>query len=138
MIKIYSKKDSNILLHAISRYEDFKERKDLADPKYFLQLASLKFNKGKTFRPHMHIWRTAPYKSIIAQESWVVIEGSVKVFFYDIDKKLLCIEILRKGDSSITFEGGHNYEFLEDNTRVYEFKTGPYEGVEKDKIFIDD
>jgi hypothetical protein len=138
MIKFFSKNKPDLLLHVVNRYKDFNERKDLADPKYFIQLASLKFNKGKTFRPHMHIWKPSISKNIIAQESWVVIDGSVKVFFYDIDKKLLCTEILKKGDSSITFEGGHNYEFLEDNTHVYEFKTGPYEGIEKDKIFIDD
>ena len=36
----------------------------------------------------------------------------------------------------MTFEGGHNYEILEENTLVYEFKTGPYEGIDKDKVFI--
>ena len=45
-------------------------------------------------------------------------------------------EILNVGDASFTLEGGHNYEILEDNTLVYEYKTGPYEGQEFDKIFI--
>ena len=38
----------------------------------------------------------------------------------------------------MTFEGGHNYEALENNTVVYEYKTGPYTGIENDKVFIDD
>ena len=30
----------------------------------------------------------------------------------------------------------HTYEILEDNTLVYEYKTGPYLGIKKDKEFI--
>ena len=37
---------------------------------------------------------------------------------------------------SFTLQGGHNYLILEDDTLVYEFKTGPYEGQEFDKKFI--
>jgi hypothetical protein len=48
----------------------------------------------------------------------------------------LTTEILHVGDASFTLEGGHNYEILEDNTLVYEYKTGPYEGQEMDKKFI--
>jgi hypothetical protein len=138
MFKIYSKCNPHKLLHAINRIADFKERIDLVDANNFLQLATLKFNKGKTFRPHMHLWKDINFKKIIAQESWVVINGAVKVFFYDLDKSLIQTEILYRGDCSLTFEGGHNYEFLEADTLVYEFKTGPYEGQIKDKIFIDD
>ena len=94
MKKFYSKNNSDKLLHVINRISDFNLRSDLSDSNNFLQLASLKFPKGKTFRPHMHIWRDVSYKKIIAQESWVVIQGSVKVFFYDLDKKLLSVEIL--------------------------------------------
>ena len=41
-----------------------------------------------------------------------------------------------KNDLSMTFRGGHNYEILENDTIVYEFKTGPYLGIEFDKKFI--
>jgi len=36
----------------------------------------------------------------------------------------------------MTFEGGHTYEILEENTSIYEFKTGPYNGRENDKQFF--
>lgn len=137
MICFYSKVKKKKLLHAINRVSDFHLRSNLSDPANFLQLASLQFNSGETIRPHMHIWRDSLYNKIIAQESWIVIKGSAKVSFYDIDKKLLATDILYKGDCSMTFEGGHSYEILENNTLVYEFKTGPYEGINKDKIFID-
>jgi hypothetical protein len=36
----------------------------------------------------------------------------------------------------ITLEGAHTYTILENDTLVYEYKTGPYEGQELDKQFI--
>ena len=44
--------------------------------------------------------------------------------------------ILLPGECTITYRGGHNYVSLEENTLVYEMKTGPYEGIDKDKKFI--
>ena len=46
--------------------------------------------------------------------------------------------ILKAGDASFTLYGGHTYEILEEDTLVYEYKTGPYEGQELDKTFIDE
>jgi hypothetical protein len=92
--------------------------------------------KGKTFRPHKHIWKERT-RNVIAQESRVVIQGSVKCIFYDIDNTIIAEPILYPGDASFTLEGGHNYLILEDNTLVYEYKTGPYEGQALDKTFLD-
>ena len=33
--------------------------------------------EGKTFKPHKHIWKNRT-RDVIAQESWVVIQGKVK------------------------------------------------------------
>ena len=46
-------------------------------------------------------------------------------------------EIFILPDASFTLYGGHNYLFLEDNTIVYEYKTGPYKGQSMDKVFLD-
>mgnify|MGYP003346116133 CR=1 FL=1 len=83
-----------------------------------------------------HITKERSYKNQIAQESWVVIQGSVKCFFYDIDDTIIAEPILKAGDVSFTFSGGHNYLILENDTVVYEYKTGPYQGQEKDKVFL--
>ena len=136
MIKINSKvKDA--VLHLVYRPDnDVEMRTELVDPDQFIQCSYLKMNEGQTFKPHKHIWKTPNYKRVIAQESWVVIRGSVKVLFYDVDGELLETHILNAGDSSFTLEGGHTYEILEDHTLVYEYKTGPYEGQELDKVFL--
>ena len=134
MIEIYSKINGE-LLHVIHERKDFLSgRKDLIPSNQFIQIACLKVNSGKKYLPHKHVWKTAPEAyPVIAQEAWSIIQGSVKFYFYDIDDTLLGEEVLREGDCSVTLKGGHSYEILEDNTLVYEFKTGPYQGRELDK-----
>ena len=138
MKKIYSRVEPEKLLHIINRYDEIEKRTDIAPASEFLQLATLRMEKDKTFRPHKHIWKSASGPSVIAQESWVIIKGSVRIFMYDIDDSLIGEEIIKKGDCSMTFEGGHTYEILEDDTVVYEYKTGPYTGQANDKVFITD
>jgi cupin fold WbuC family metalloprotein len=135
MKKIFSRQEPEILLHLVNRMEEINDRTDICPQEEFLQLASLKMEKGKTFRPHKHIFKQGEEK-VISQESWVVIAGKVKAMFYDLDNKLIESLILHPGDCSVTFRGGHNYEILEDKTIVYEFKTGPYKGQRLDKEFI--
>ena len=108
---------------------------DVIDGDQFLQLAVLNYEKGRTFAPHKHIPKTVP-TTAIAQESWVVLSGKVRSFFYDLDDEIIAIQDLNPGDVSITLFGGHNYEILEEGTRVLEYKTGPYYGQELDKVFI--
>tara|TARA_B100001989_G_C24535855_1_gene464348 strand:- start:44 stop:469 length:426 start_codon:yes stop_codon:yes gene_type:complete len=138
MIKIYSKCEPDKLLHLINRFDEIDGRTDIAPEEQFIQAATIKFPQGgKKFRTHQHIWKPAPREQVIAQESWIVVQGSVRVFMYDTDQLFLQDEVIKKGDCSMTFEGGHTYEIIEDDTIVYEYKTGPYMGVENDKIFYD-
>jgi len=134
MEKIYSKIEPTKLLHLINRLQEIDGRTDVVPEEEFLQLATLKLKKGQTFKPHKHI--TLVKETNIAQESWVVIKGSVKCIFYDLDDSIISEPILYPGDCSMTFRGGHNYLILEEDTIVYEFKTGPYLGQELDKVFL--
>ena len=138
MDKYYSKVAEGKLLHVINRVGDITGRDDIIPSENFIQCATLKMEKGKTFRPHKHIKKQRTYKEKIAQESWVVIRGSVKCYFYDIDDTLIATPVLTPGDASFTLEGGHTYEILEEDTIVYEYKTGPYEGQEFDKEFLNE
>ena len=135
MEKIYSKID-NRLLHIVNRLEDITGRNDIIPSNNFIQCATLKMKKGKTFDPHKHIVKNRHYPEQIAQESWVVIKGSVKCILYDLDNTIIAEPILKAGDASFTLYGGHTYSILEDDTIVYEYKTGPYEGQSLDKTFI--
>ena len=136
MEKIYSKIDPSKLLHIIIRKKDIVPgRKDIVPEEHFIQCSHLNMEKGKTFKPHKHIFKNRT-RDVIAQESWIVVQGKVKCIFYDLDDTILIEPILEQGDASFTLEGGHNYLILEDNTLVYEYKTGPYEGQKLDKVFL--
>lgn len=136
MENFYSKLFPSKLLHVVVRKEDLKPgRKDIISEENFIQCSHLNMEKGKTFKPHKHIVKNRT-RDVIAQESWIVIQGSVKCIFYDLDDTILVEPILYPGDASFTLFGGHNYEILEDDTLVYEYKTGPYEGQALDKTFL--
>ena len=136
MEKIYSKVEPDKLLHIINRLGEIEGRTEAVPENNFIQCATLKMEKGKTFPPHKHITKERCYDAQIAQESWVVIRGSVKCIFYDIDDTIIATPILEAGDASFTLYGGHTYEIQEDDTIVYEYKTGPYEAQKLDKTFI--
>lgn len=138
MIQYFSKVDPNKLLHVVVRKEDLTPgRVEVVPEDNFIQCALLNMEKGKTFKPHRHIFKERT-RNVIAQESWIVVQGSVKCTFYDLDDSVLVEPILNPGDASFTLEGGHTYTILEDNTLVYEYKTGPYEGQALDKIFLNE
>ena len=133
---IYSKVDKKILLHQLYK-PSLKEgirRENLSPVNQSLQVSFLTMKKNQTFKAHKHIIfnRNMP----IAQESWVVISGRVKVFYYDLDDTLIFSREVESGSCTITYRGGHHYQSLEENTVVYEFKTGPYFGIDKDKVFL--
>lgn len=137
MEKIYSKIDPEVLLHMVVRKEDMLPgRQDVVSEENFIQCSILNMEEGKTFKPHRHIWKERT-RNVIAQESWIVVQGRVKCIFYDLDDTIIAEPILEPGDASFTLQGGHNYLILEDNTLVYEYKTGPYEGQALDKTFIE-
>jgi len=133
---IYSKIEQGVLLHQLFRPNHFKSpnRINISPENESIQVSHLSLKKFQTFKAHKHILfdRNMP----MAQESWVVISGKVRVFYFDLDDSLITTKDIKSGECSITYRGGHNYKSLEENTVVYEFKTGPYYGIEKDKVFI--
>jgi hypothetical protein len=134
--------DSGLLLHEVIRPTAVTEsilklnRVDFSEPKEFLQGALIEIPANHSFRPHVHLERERSFSDLRAQESWVVIRGEVSVDYYSDNGVLLITENLRAGDVTITFRGGHGYRTLTSDALVYEFKSGPYEGLEIDKVFI--
>jgi cupin fold WbuC family metalloprotein len=137
MTKIFSKLDPSKLLHMIVRKGDIKEgRTDLCPTEEFLQCATLRLEKGKTFRPHRHNWNHHNEERV-TQESWCILRGAVKVFFYDTDDTLIHTDEIEAGELSFTFSAAHNYEILSDDSLIFEYKTGKYISQAHDKSFID-
>ena len=97
----------------IFRKKDFTaKRQNICDEKEFLQISPLTLGLNQTFKPHIHKWNYTKINKRIAKESWIVIRGKVKAFYYDLDQKFLCSKIINEGDITVTFRGGHNYKSL--------------------------
>lgn len=133
MAKFHSQAVPGLLCHmCCSTDAGYYGRSDLVDPEERLQVAILQFEKGKLFQPHIHLKRERPI--LVTQEAWVVLKGSVKVRYFDLDKNHIADVVLSAGDISMTFRGGHGYEMLEDS-EVVEFKLGQF-AAEGDKEYI--
>lgn len=138
MEKYYSKIDTNKLLHIVNRLSSInnKQRINIIPEDNFIQCSLLKLENNKTFSPHKHITKSRNYDNQISQESWLVLEGKIECTFYDIDDTVLATTVLNKGDASFTLYGGHTFKVLQEDTIIYEYKTGPYEGQQLDKVLI--
>ena len=136
MKKIYSKCDPENLLLVINRKADISsKRRDLSPDKEYLQVATKQLDIGTSFPPHKHneLMRITDK----TQEAWVFLSGRVLAKFWDLNDQPIYETELMAGDCAVVFDGGHSFEVLEENTILYEFKTGPYYGQEKDKTFIE-
>ena len=132
---IYSKQNPKVALHLIYRANEFYNieeghRKDIVDAKEFIQVSALKMKKGQKFKPHQHIWKDGEEK-VIAQESWVVIRGSVKCSFYDTDGTILS-EVFQELDEgwnefilNIELPAGEGYGLRAGNNEPYLWRDSP-------------
>lgn len=136
MDDIYSRVVPDTLLHRVIRAIDFTEdRTDASPDSEGLQLAFFEMPNEKTFRPHVHVSR--PREIPITQECWIIHRGCVLATYYDIDGQVVEQRTLLPGDATITFRGGHKYKSMEDGSRIFEVKTGPFVGVTADKEYLD-
>jgi len=127
MEKIYSKIEPGNLLHVVGNI-------DVTTEQEALQMAIIKGNTGKRFEAHKHL--EVKKENNITQESIIVIAGVLKAVFYDLDDTILQEVELLPSDYCMTFRGGHFFEMIEDGTKVFEFKNGPYLGQSNDKAWI--
>ena len=135
MEKYFSLGKKGLLTHLIFRTSDFNGRQNLVDPNEFLQVAALDLEDGEEFKPHIHVWKELEIFNSVAQEAWVVIDGSIDVELFDPDSNSLGFTVLEVGDCCITLNGGHKYKSV-GKSRVFEFKSGPYLGDVLDKFYV--
>jgi hypothetical protein len=139
-MKIYSNIDPTLLLHGVYSKAELstqpESRVDFSSEVNGLQISSIRSTHTKSFKPHFHLNKSIKEHISKAEEAWVVIKGSVLVNYFDTDNSMLKEVVLNPGDVSYTFDGGHGYKILENETLIYEFKSGPYLGPELDKKYI--
>lgn len=132
MERFYSKIKDNKLIFTLLRASDISERRtDLSPEEEILQVCGRKMSKGMVVPAHRHLQIIR--QTDITQEAWILLKGKVEAKFYDIDDSDLCTRIINSGDVVVFYRGGHSLKVLEDDTLFYEFKNGPYYGVESDK-----
>lgn len=137
MKKIFSNIDSNVQIVTLIRKDEVtSHRHNLSDEKECLQVAAKRVHSDSKFPAHHHnICDRATTKT---QEAWVVVQGRIKAVFYDIDDSKILETELSSGDCAVVFNGGHGFEVVDNDTIIYEFKNGPYYGVDVDKEYIND
>ena len=132
MFKIYSKIKKKKLLHTFFKSKNFKGRQNLSPNNEFLQASVINFTSKKVINSNHHLKHEISNKKRTIQESWILIKGEAKITYFDVNKKKLKSFTMRPGDISITYYGGHELKIIKKNSLLYEYKTGPYKGSEKD------
>ena len=94
------------------------------------QVAYLNHKKGHIIQPHLHKRRLK--KIYDTSEVLVILDGSLKVDFYNNKRKYLFSKILSKNDIIILLTYGHGFKILK-NCKFIEVKQGPYDS-KKDKF----
>ena len=137
MFKIYSKIKKKKLLHVFYRSKNKLSRINLTPENEFLQASVIKFNDKKTVNSHRHLKHDILKTKRPIQESWILIKGKAKLSYFDVNKKFIKSFSMNPGDISITFYGGHKLEIKKKGSILYEYKTGPYKGNNKDLKYFD-
>lgn len=136
MRKIFSKvSPSTLIASNISSGDIAEYREDMCPAEEFIQVSARNLRIGIKVKAHKH--NIINRSTSLTQEAWIILSGKLKATIYDLDDSFLTEVILESGDCVVLFRGGHSLEVLDDNTKFYEFKNGPYYGVESDKQFIE-
>ena len=103
-----------------------------------IQISRWNHPKGYECKPHVHNITNKIVDRV--HEAIFVLKGEVMVTFFDLDGVPLCKKILYPLDICYSMDCGHGYNVLTDDTRVVEFKNGPFMGDEfyhKERTILD-
>ena len=98
-----------------------------------LQVGIIRHKKGYIEVPHIHKRKERIIED--TQETLHVVQGLVKVNFYEVDGRKVGEVLLKEGDMILLINGGHAIEVLED-LKAIKVKQGPYISIEEDKEFL--
>lgn len=101
---------------------------------YNLQLGFMNHPKDYKIKPHLHFQKKL--KRINTSEVLYLIEGKLRINFYNNKKKYLFSEIVNKGDTVMLINEGHGFQVLK-KAIFFEVKQGPY-NISLDKKKFDE
>jgi hypothetical protein len=123
-----------LLLKVINISESTNQRMELIEESFPVQLSLRNLVSGLSVKAHKH-----PPKIKFSTESieaWMVFSGTICATIFENSGTEVCKVQLKPLDLAIFYTGGHALDVTEGPATMLEIKTGPYEGVENDKIFI--
>jgi hypothetical protein len=136
MIDYFSLESPNMLvLRVINISEINKNRKDLIPDSFPIQLSIRSLEEGLNIRAHKHLPKNKLSENPV--EAWMIFSGSICATIFENNGTKICSVNLNSMDLAIFYTGGHALQVMQGPANMLEIKTGPYEGVENDKIFID-
>lgn len=123
-----------LLLKVINISESTDRRMELIEESFPVQLSLRNLVTGLNVKAHRHPPKNKFSKDSI--EAWMVFSGSICATIFENSGAEVCKVQLKPLDLAIFYSGGHALDVTEGPATMLEIKTGPYEGVENDKIFI--
>jgi len=130
MIKNITYKKKTLALIIKNKYLKKKGINFFTNNNLSQQVAYLNHTKGHIIQPHLHKRRLK--KIYDTSEVLIILDGSLKVDFYNNKRKYLFSKILSKNDIIILLTYGHGFKILK-NCKFIEVKQGPYDS-KKDKF----
>ena len=123
-----------LMLRVVNISETTNKRMELIEESFPVQLSLRNLEYGLIVKAHKH-----PIKKSFSEnpiEAWMVFSGTIAATIFENDGTQVCRIELKPFDLAIFYSGGHALEVIEGPATMLEIKTGPYEGVENDKVFI--
>ena len=127
MEKIYYKK--KLLAIIIKNYHKKKGINFFTENNFSQQVAFMNHEKNHIIQPHIHKLRLK--KIYDTNEVLIILQGKIKVDFFNSNKKYVKSRFIEKGNILILLSGGHGFKILK-NCKFIEVKQGPYH-IKKDK-----
>ena len=130
--KIYNKKK----LYALIVRSSYKKKSGVnffTDKSATQQFGYMNHKKNHIILPHRHNMRVS--KILFTTEVIIIMEGILRVDFYDPKEKYLFSKKLYANDLIMLSNGGHGFKVLKD-VKMIEVKQGPY-SLSKDKVKFD-
>lgn len=116
--------DGDIRLATVVKTPKFLDRVNFVTSQDdFMQFAIMNRPTEEKIVAHRHLSRERKVSQ--TQEVLIILEGRLRVDFYDTTDTYLVSDALSAGNAVILHAGGHGFEVLED-CKLYEVKQGPF------------
>ncbi len=132
MIKNITHKKKILAIIIKGNYLGKKGINFFTNPKLNQQVAYMNHPTNHLIQPHIHKNRLRKIRG--STEVLIILDGVLKIDFFDNKKKYIFSKTIKKNDIVILLRGGHGFK-VKKNCKMIEVKQGPYsENEDKSKF----